>query len=109
MTIIDMPAIQRLGRLWLDGVTMSRVQEIGTLRQVPFAPVSHSRPTVAWQAWKIVCRYASYLTLPAITAYFGPKLFLLYALCGLVDIRRNRPCNGSTLSRYFAGNGFGTW
>ena len=42
-------------------------------------------------------------------AYFFPIFALLYALCGLYDVCRNRPVTVETLRRYFIGNGVGTW
>jgi hypothetical protein len=41
--------------------------------------------------------------------YFLPKLALLYAICGLYDVSRNKKLNASTCRRYFLGNGFPTW
>jgi len=42
-------------------------------------------------------------------AYLFPKVALVYAVCGVYDISRNRGLNVSTLRRYFIGNGFPTW
>src|SRR5258708_33223423 len=42
-------------------------------------------------------------------AYFFPKIALVYAACGAYDVSRNRGLNGTTLRRYFIGNGFVTW
>jgi len=42
-------------------------------------------------------------------AYFLPKLALLYAVCGLYDVGRNRGLDLSIARQYFTGNGFLTW
>ena len=42
-------------------------------------------------------------------AYFFPMIALLYGICGVYDVSRNRGLNFSTLRRYFIGNGFPTW
>jgi hypothetical protein len=42
-------------------------------------------------------------------AYFIPKVLLVYAAVGMVDVLRNRPVNLSTMQRYFFGNGVFTW
>jgi aspartyl/asparaginyl beta-hydroxylase (cupin superfamily) len=42
-------------------------------------------------------------------AYFFPKIAIIYAVCGVYDVSRNKGLNLSTLRRYFIGNGFGTW
>jgi Aspartyl/Asparaginyl beta-hydroxylase len=42
-------------------------------------------------------------------AYLFPKVALLYAICGIYDVGRNRGLNMSTLRRYFIGNGVLTW
>ena len=42
-------------------------------------------------------------------AYFFPKIAIVYAVCGVYDVSRNKGLNLSTLRRYFIGNGFGTW
>jgi beta-hydroxylase len=40
---------------------------------------------------------------------FLPGLILLYALCGLYDVARNRQVDQSLLDRYFLGNGVFLW
>lgn len=42
-------------------------------------------------------------------AYLFPRIALVYAICGVYDISRNRGINLSTLRRYFIGNGLPTW
>ena len=42
-------------------------------------------------------------------AFFFPKIALLYAICGIYDVSRNRDLKLSTLRRYFIGNGFLLW
>ena len=42
-------------------------------------------------------------------AYIFPKTAIVYALCGLYDVGRNRGFKVTTLRRYFLGNGFLTW
>jgi hypothetical protein len=42
-------------------------------------------------------------------AYFLPKMALLYAVCGIYDVSRNRPLKLSTVRRYFIGNGVMLW
>jgi hypothetical protein len=42
-------------------------------------------------------------------AYFLPKVALLYAICGIYDVSRNRPLTMSTVRRYFLGNGVLLW
>ncbi len=42
-------------------------------------------------------------------AYFFPKIALLYVICGVYDVSRNRPITAETARRYFIGNGVGTW
>jgi hypothetical protein len=42
-------------------------------------------------------------------AYFFPKIALLYAICGIYDVSRNRPPTMSTVRRYFLGNGVLLW
>jgi aspartyl/asparaginyl beta-hydroxylase (cupin superfamily) len=44
-----------------------------------------------------------------IFAAIFPKLTLFYATCGLYDVTRNRPLDGSLLRQYFLGNGVTTW
>jgi aspartyl/asparaginyl beta-hydroxylase (cupin superfamily) len=41
--------------------------------------------------------------------YFFPKVTLFYGICGLYDVSRNRPVTGTTVQRYFLGNGLLTW
>lgn len=40
---------------------------------------------------------------------FCPVLLMLYLLCGVIDVCRNKPADGDTLLRYFTGNGLFTW
>jgi len=42
-------------------------------------------------------------------AYFFPKTALVYAICGIYDVSRNRPLTLSTVRRYFLGNGVILW
>ena len=50
---------------------------------------------------------AVFLVLPA--AYFLPKIFVLYLICGLYDVLRNDRWTLSLFERYFLGNGAGLW
>ena len=88
---------------------MSSVQEIKTIRKLPLGQVSDSVRPFARRAWRLARRCLLYLTLPIVTAYFLPKLFALYVVCGLLDVLRTRPWNRETLVRYFMGRGYGTW
>jgi aspartyl/asparaginyl beta-hydroxylase (cupin superfamily) len=45
----------------------------------------------------------------AVLAYFIPKVVIVYVICGLLDVLRNRPFELSTFLRYFFGNGNLTW
>jgi beta-hydroxylase len=42
-------------------------------------------------------------------AYFFPKLFLLYLICGIYDVWRNDEPSLDLYQRYFLGNGLATW
>jgi beta-hydroxylase len=49
------------------------------------------------------------LAIFGVLAYFLPWLALIYAVCGIYDVTRNRELNLATLQRYFTGNGLLTW
>lgn len=40
---------------------------------------------------------------------FVPQVLMVYLVCGLLDVLRNRKLDVDLLIRYFAGNGFFTW
>lgn len=40
---------------------------------------------------------------------FCPGILMLYLLCGVIDVCRNKPADGDTIMRYFTGNGIFTW
>lgn len=88
---------------------MNSVQEIKTIGKLSLGPVSGFIRPYARRAWRLARRCLLYLTLPMATAYFLPKLFALYVVCGLLDVLRTRPWNRETLGRYFMGQGYGTW
>jgi hypothetical protein len=45
----------------------------------------------------------------ALLGYFLPKVLVVYVICGMLDVLRNRPFELSTFGRYFFGNGNLTW
>jgi hypothetical protein len=45
----------------------------------------------------------------ALLIWFFPRVLATYLILGALDVRRNRPLQGSTLERYFTGNGVLTW
>jgi beta-hydroxylase len=45
----------------------------------------------------------------ALLGYFLPKVLIVYVICGMLDVLRNRPFELSTFGRYFFGNGNLTW
>jgi len=42
-------------------------------------------------------------------AFFSPKTFAFYLICGIYDVSRNTALNRETVRRYFLGNGVFTW
>jgi len=40
---------------------------------------------------------------------FCPVILVLYLVCGVIDVCRNKPADTDTLLRYFTGNGILTW
>lgn len=42
-------------------------------------------------------------------AWFFPKVAIVYAICGLYDVSRNRALDAGVMRRYFLGNGVLTW
>src|SRR5208282_6747156 len=42
-------------------------------------------------------------------AYFIPKVLLVFVVCGILDVLRNRPLSWDTTGRYLFGNGVLTW
>jgi beta-hydroxylase len=54
-------------------------------------------------------RAAKRIVLVALAVYFIPFSFAVYVGFGLLDFARNRARKLSSLDRYFAGNGIGTW
>lgn len=42
-------------------------------------------------------------------AYFFPKTFVFYLICGIYDVSRNTALNREVVRRYFLGNGVLTW
>lgn len=73
------------------------------------AAASSGRERVAKAAKFVVRRIVFPLGVLAPFAYFFPKIALVYAVCGIYDVSRNRGLELSTLRRYFIGNGFLTW
>ena len=65
---------------------------------------------LAASRWKFFARRVLFpVGVLAPLAYLFPKIALVYAICGVYDVSRNRGLNLSTLRRYFIGNGFPTW
>lgn len=73
--------------------------------EAPSVQVKRAKP--AWLRTLTRAGKALVVAVPAI--YFVPKLFALYALCGIYDVLRNKKVNRELLSQYFAGNGVFTW
>lgn len=44
-----------------------------------------------------------------LAAYFFPKIFSFFLICGLVDLARNMPVDRDMLKKYFLGSGDITW
>lgn len=58
---------------------------------------------------RIVRRIAKVILVAAPVAYFLPKIFLLYAICGIYDVSRNGERTAELIGRYFLGNGVVAW
>jgi beta-hydroxylase len=58
---------------------------------------------------KFVLRRVAQACVIMLLAYIFPKLAIVYAICGIYDVSRNRGLNAETLRRYFLGNGVLTW
>ena len=67
-----------------------------------------------WALFERICKFTLRRVLVPVfvwvpLAYFFPKIALLYAICGLYDVSRNRPLTLTTMRRYFLGNGVLLW
>ena len=69
--------------------------------------LQHARTKPAWR--RPLKRFAKTAVVLVPFVYFLPKVFLVYALCGIYDVSRNRIFNRALLDRYFLGNGVFTW
>ena len=58
---------------------------------------------------RIVRRIAKVVLIAAPVAYFFPKIFLIYAICGIYDVWRNDERTAELIGRYFLGNGVVAW
>ena len=58
---------------------------------------------------RTVRRIAKVILIAAPVAYFFPKIFLLYAMCGIYDVSRNDERTAELIGRYFLGNGVVAW
>src|SRR5581483_7853090 len=54
-------------------------------------------------------KYVGLVIAAGVFSYFLPWVALIYALCGLYDVSRNRPLNAAVLRQYFLVNGTLTW
>ena len=57
---------------------------------------------------KILTRVVQVLLVLAL-CFFLPKVMLVFVVCGVYDVSRNKPLTWSVIDRYFFGNGVFTW
>ena len=69
-------------------------------------PVVQAQPS---QALRIAKKAVKRIVPLGLLLYFIPRVMAGYAVCGLLDVLRNRPPAWSTVARYFTGNGMLTW
>lgn len=58
---------------------------------------------------KILRQFAKVLLIVVPAAFFFPKIFLTYAICGLYDVLRNDRRTPELFRQYFLGNGITVW
>lgn len=73
------------------------------------SPILVSSPYKKSQIFRYTKRTLKRLIPLALLVYFVPKVLIVYAVLGMVDVLRNRPFALGTLQRYFIGNGTLTW
>jgi beta-hydroxylase len=71
-----------------------------------FAPMP---PEAKGRAMRKVVRQIAKVVLILVLGYFFPRLFLLYAICGLYDVSRNDQRTPALFQQYFLGNGVLVW
>jgi Aspartyl/Asparaginyl beta-hydroxylase len=88
---------------------MSSVGEMDQRMKASAATPGTMVPEKMFRAWRTLRRAVGQIVPPIVVAYFLPKIFAAYVVCGILDVRRNRPINADTLRRYCFGNGLLTW
>ena len=58
---------------------------------------------------RVVRQFAKVFFIAVPLAFFFPKIFLIYSVCGLYDVSRNDERTLSLFERYFLGNGILVW